>query len=614
MNGNYTEDSIKKLDPLSFTRLRPDTYLGSNEDSTQLSRELVSNAYDEHLAGNCSHIKFEYDKEKNIITVSDDGQGILPEVYDEDGHSVLEKVYADINVSGKFDKSDDAVYKVSTGAFGIGASLTNYLSHWLIATTSRDGRYEKVYFKEGVFQKREVGDTDAHSGVTVTFNPSEEFFVDPHPNIGKLRQEFFEMSCVCPGLHIELNGEEFYNPDGLPSLIKSLGGTGNIFECHNSRGRQSFDLAIGFTDKSEPIFESFVNYSKIESGAPLTALKTCITKTFNKWGKERGLLDKFTLSGNEIQEGMIVVFNIASPNIRYDSQTKVRCVSTDDNPFINETTEDNLLLWLDSNVDLGKQIIEKGVLARKASEAAKKARQAVKNGKKRADKVKILHPDKLKDAEYLGEDSTLLIVEGLSAGSSMAMARDPKKYGILMLRGKLINAFTNNKDRLMKNEELQLLFKALNQTPYHYDKSKLRYGRVAICVDQDSDGDDIALLIMCAIQEFFPEMIQEGRLCWIQSPLYIVKRNGKEDYYFTDRELDEAKKAGKISGTVQRNKGLGSLTPKQAHDSMFTDNQYMKIIIPDDDGIKLLYNLMGKNVKFRKEYIFDNIDFSEVRE
>ena len=497
MSNKYTEDSIQKMDPLTFTRHRPDSYLGSNEDSTQLLREIISNSSDEFLIGNCSEITIKYDKEKNIAKVFDNGQGICPNVM-KDGKSVLELVYGDINSSGKYDKSEDAVYKISTGAFGIGASLTCFLSHWLIATTKRDGKFETVYFEEGKFSKRESGKCDkAEHGVSVEFNPSEEFFRDAHPNISKLKKELFNLSCVCKGLKIVLNGEEFYHPEGLEEIVKDcIGNSVEIIKTHccfeqKQSDTQIFDFCMSATSKSNCEIIPFCNYALIENGAPVSAVKSTITRCFNNWARENGIIKKKekNLDGSSIQEGLVIAFNLVSQNIRYDSQTKVRATSTEDNPFISSVLGEQLEVWLDSNPEDAKAILEKAILARKAAEAAKRARAAVKNNKKRGNKVKILNPDKLKDAEFLGQDSTLLVVEGLSAGASMCVAREIDKYGILMLRGKLINALANKDDRLLKNEEIQLLFKALGIRPHEdYEETSLRYGRIGICVDSDSDG------------------------------------------------------------------------------------------------------------------------------
>ena len=289
--------------------------------------------------------------------------------------------------------------------------------------------------------------------------------------------------------------------------------------------------------------------------------------------------------------------------------------STEDNPFISSVLGEQLEVWLDSNPEDAKAILEKAILARKAAEAAKRARAAVKNNKKRGNKVKILNPDKLKDAEFLGQDSTLLVVEGLSAGASMCVAREIDKYGILMLRGKLINALANKDDRLLKNEEIQLLFKALGIRPYEdYEETSLRYGRIGICVDSDSDGFHIGLLIASALEHFCPKFIRENRLCWLRSPLYIVKYKDKEQYYFTDQEMNAARPNLPAGVEVQRCKGLGSLSASQARNSMFGENQHMDVLIPTDKTKNKLVTLMGSNADGRKDFIFNNIDFSEVKE
>lgn len=622
MISTYDENSIQEMDPLTFCRHRPDTYLGSNENSTQLVREIVSNCSDEFLIGNCTEVHITYDEKNNVIDVEDNGQGIIPNVWKDDGSTVLEQVYGRINTSGKYDKSDTAVYKISTGAFGIGASLTNFLSHWLEATTYRDGKYEQVRFVEGKFNNRISGKapTNKH-GVKVKFKPSEEFFRDARPNVAQLKKELFELSCVCSGLKFFFNEEEIYHPNGLEDIVtdaigknKEVIGKRCTFQEKVSDS-QLFDFCMSFTDSSNVTIIPFCNYGLIESGTPVTALKTALTRTFNDWAQEQGILKKNQrLNGSDIQEGIVVAFNLVSQNVRYDSQTKVRATHTEDNKFISDTLSKQLEVWLDNSPDDGRKIIEKAALARRAAEAAKKAREAVKQQQQKKKKNKILHPDKLKDAEYLGQDSTLLVVEGLSAGASVAVARDVSKYGILMLRGKLINAFTNSETKLLKNEEIQLLLQALNIEPGNYDSSQLRYGRVAICTDSDSDGYNIGLLIAAALQHFCPEFIKEGRLCWLRSPLYILKGKKKDTYFFTDAELNAARAKAKLQGDLQRNKGLGSLSAEQARASMFGDNQHIDVIKSDDSSILLLEKLMGTNVAGRKNYIFENIDFAEVRE
>lgn len=419
MSNRYNEDSIQKMNPLEFCRHRPDSYLGSNEDSSQLLREIISNASDEFLIGNCSEIHVEYDKKTNVAKIYDTGQGIVPNVIKEDGKSVLELVYGEINSSGKYDKSENAVYQISTGAFGIGAFLTNALSHWLVATTKRDGQFEKVYFKEGRFLKRESGECNkSEHGVCVEFNPSEEFFRDEHPNIKKIKEELFNLSCVCRGLKVTFNDEEFYHPEGLDGIVQeavknSVETISSYFSFKSKASNtQIFDFCMTATSGGGSCeIIPFCNYSLIETGVPVSTVKSTITRCFNNWAKKEGMI-KNNLSGAAIQEGLVIAFNLVSQNIRYDSQTKVRVTSTEDNAFISSTLGNQLEGWLDNHPQDAKNILNQAILSAKASEAARKAREAVKNKKNKKSKVKILHPDKLKDAEFLGQDSTLLVVEG----------------------------------------------------------------------------------------------------------------------------------------------------------------------------------------------------------
>ena len=619
MDNLYKEDSIESLSPLEHVRLRPGMYCGDTSDATQLAIEILGNAIDEYNIGHGNLIVITL-IDDGTVTITDTGQGFPINVLRDDGETVLQASFDVINTSGKY--RDDGVYEgTAIGLNGIGAKLTNFLSHKLIVTSfNNKNEYEEIIFEEGVFVSRNIGKVDVHdSGTTVTFIPSEEFFTNPKVNENKLRNFCEDITCLCPGLTIMFNGNKIKH-NGIQDLLSRSIGNGisilnNDFIIQEQRDKQKLDLALTYCDKSSSTIVSYVNCGLTTAGPHITSIKSCITRTLNKWAKEQGILkekDK-NLEGVALQEGLVLVCYITAENVAYDAQVKSN-VTKIDTTFISSILSEQLEIWLDNNITDGKNIIEKALIARKAAEAAKKARAAVKanKSKKSSNKIKILHPDKLKDAEYLGEDSTLLIVEGLSAGASMAVARDRQKYGILMLRGKLINAFSNNKEKLEKNEEIQLLLKALNIIPGKYDPSDLRYGRVAICTDSDSDGYHIGLLIATALQHFCPEFIEEQRLCWLRSPLYIVKTKQGEQYYFTDEEMDAVR--GKITGEVQRNKGLGSLSADQAKASMFGDNQRMDILNPTEEAINLLKALMGSSGAARKQFVFNEIDFSEVRE
>lgn len=619
----YTEDSIQSLAPREFCRLRPGVYCGSTEYSTQLLVEIVSNALDEFTIGHGDKILVDY-KDDGSCKVEDFAQGFPINEMREDGETVLQASFDVLNTSGKFD--DSGVYNGNVlGLNGIGSKLTNFLSKNLTVTSTREGKTEIDSFKDGIFQNRKVNEQSSlHTGTTVEWTPDPQFFAHGQIDVDKIKKLFHTLTCLCVGLTIELthNGKDkiiYSSKNGINDLVDDIVKNKELIKdrlnIHYASGKNKLDLVLTYADTYNFTMIPFVNTGETDAGPHISQTKAIITREFNKFFKNKGWLktNDDTLSGDDINEGLVVVFNITAPNVAYDAQTKSRIVKLDMSPF-TKVLIDSLQTWMTANEKTMKAIADKAISARKAREAAKKARDNARNAKRLEGKIKILHPDKLKDAEILGQDATLLVVEGLSAGSSMAQARDPKHYGILMLRGKLINAYTNNADKLMANEELQLLFKALNQIPGQYDPNKLRYGRVAICTDSDSDGYNIGMLVMSAIQHFFPQMIEEKRLCWLRSPLYIVKHGKTEDYYFTDQELDSAKASGKISGTIQRNKGLGSLSAQQASDSMFGADQHMDVMDADNEAIQLLINLMGTNITFRKDYIFKNVDFSQVRE
>ena len=619
----YDKDSIQSLSPREHVRLRPGMYIGATKDPTQLVVEIFSNALDEHNLGHGNLIEVAVDPETGKCEVNDYGQGFPIDEEREDGKTILQASFDEMNTSGKY--SDDGVYGgTSLGLNGVGSKATNFLSSKFHVITYRDGKYEELNFKDGVLISRHSGKVKHSSGTHIRFYPDTQFFEDPLPDVNYLRKMFHDICGMCPTLEIDFyigtNKEVIQHPNGMKYLIQeSIGKSKEIatpFVFQKSQDKYKIDCGIDYCSRDSAVIRAYVNYGLTEQGPHITTIKGTITKELNKWAREHGFLKgkEKNLDGESLQEGLVLVFNLVAPSISYDSQIKSRIVNKDFVPFLNEVFSEQLEIWLDNNPDNGKAIIEKALLARRAAEAAKKAREAVRNQKTKKKKNKILHPDKLKDAEHLGQDSTLLIVEGLSAGASMSVARDVSKYGILMLRGKLINAFTNTESKLLKNEEIQLLFQALNIEPHNYDSSVLRYGRVAICTDSDSDGYNIGLLIATALQHFCPEFIQEGRLCWLRSPLYILKDKKKETYYFSDSELTAAREKGKLVGELQRNKGLGSLSAAQAKESMFGDKQHMDVLKPDDISVGLLEKLMGTSVTFRKQYIFDNIDFAEVRE
>lgn len=614
---------IESITPREHVQLRPYVYAGDCSDATQLMIEILGNSIDEYNIGYGDKIIVTVDNENHVYSIQDAGRGFPINEMRSDGETTLQASFDVLNTSGKF-REDGSYSGVSIGKNGQGGKISNFLStKFDVLSWRNNGKdSERVWFENGVFVKRELENNvpKTASGTIVIFTPDAKYFTSPTVNLHKVEEFCDDITCLCPGLKVILNDKEYYHENGISDMLdKNIGDSISIIKSNIcgefEDGKQKMSFGMTYTSSSSSKIISYVNCGHTLSGPNFTAIKSGITRVLNSWARENGLLkekDK-NLDGSSLQEGLVFVSNITAENVEYDAQIKTT-ITKIDTSFISNFTK-YLEVWFDSNPEDATAIIEKALLAKKASDAAKRAREAVKNKKRVANKVKILHPDKLKDAEYLGENSTLLCVEGLSAGASMAVARDIEKYGILMLRGKLINAFSNKDDKLLKNEEIQLLFKALNISPNQpYDSSKLRYGRVAICVDSDSDGFHIGLLLMAALQHFCPQFIEEKRLCWLRSPLYIVKNKGKESYHFTDKEMNAARPNLPAGVEVQRCKGLGSLSAEQARNSMFGENQVMDVLDPSWNAIDLLEKLMGNDVKYRKDYIFNNIDFSEVKE
>lgn len=444
----YTQNSIESLSPLEFTRLRPGVYVGSTEYSTQLLTEIISNAVDEFKAGHGDTIKVNIN-EDNSVSVEDNGQGFLPGVMREDGKSILEASFSVLNTSGKY--TEDGVYDgVALGLNGIGCKLCVYLSHWAEVLSWRDGKYEQIWFTEGIFQKRKVGEwTDKKnlSGTFVKWNPSEEFFSHVETDINVITKLFKVIACLCPGLKIILNNkdkipEQFYSTKGLNDLVDEAVNNKEILknrlELHQENGKNKIDLVLTYTDTYSSTIIPYVNTGLTDSGPHITQIKTILTREMNKFFREKKWLKEKeeNLSGDDCQEGMYLAFNITAPGVSYDAQTKSRIVKIDMAPFASTLAEE-LSLWMSHNEKEIKQIADKAINARKAREAAKKAREAVRQPKEKGLKAKLALSKKFTDCISKNpKERNLLLVEGQSAASSAIEARNTKTDCIYQLRGK----------------------------------------------------------------------------------------------------------------------------------------------------------------------------------
>ena len=619
----YTEDSIASLSPLEFTRLRPGVYCGSTEYSTQLLIEIVSNAIDEFSAGHGNVINVDY-KDSGECTVEDFAQGFPVNVMREDGETVLQASFDVLNTSGKF--TDDGVYEgTALGLNGIGSKLTNYLSHWLEVSTYRDGKMELVSFKEGVFDSRKTGEQGSnHTGTIVHWLPSEEFFTNAGIEVNRIKELFKVLVCLCPGLTINLSHNEkdtisFVSKDGLNDLVTDIAKDNEILsnrlKIQYEQGRNKLDFILTYTDKYALNMVSYVNTGETDSGPHITQIKTLITREFNKFFRDKKWLKEKdeNLSGDDIQEGMLIVFNITAPNISYDAQTKSRIVKIDMTPFTSVLTE-HIQYWLNNNEKEIKVIADKAINARKARDAAKKAREAVRENQKKK-KEKVLKFDS-KLADCNGKDRSrceIYVTEGDSASGNLKMARDNTYQAIMPVRGKILNVRKASLDKIQKNAEIMTMIEAfglsvdMKTMKLTYRPEDLRYGKIIIESDADVDGAHIKNLFYTFIWTFCPQLIKDGYVYAGVPPLYKVTE-GKDKFIYLkdDAALEEyrTKNIGK-KYVVKHLKGLGEMDVDETDVLVNPELRNIRQITVEDAiaADALFDDLMGTAIAPRKEFI-----------
>lgn len=623
MGKLYDEKSIESLSPLEFTRLRPGVYVGSTEYSTQLLIEIVSNAVDEFKAGHGNKIIVTI-KNDNTIIVEDNGQGFIPNAKRDDGKTVLEASFSVLNTSGKY--SDDGVYEgTALGLNGIGSKLTTYLSHWLEVITHRDGKYEHIWFKEGVFDKRDTGAWDnknSPSGTLVQWQPNEEFFTHPEVDMSVITNLFKVIACLCPGLTIELNREGqpqviFASKNGLMDLVdESVKGKEilkNRLNFNFSDGKNKLDLVLTYTNAYSATIVPYVNTGLTDSGPHITQIKTILTREMNKFFREKGWLkDKDeNLTGEDCQEGMYIAFNVTAPGVAYDAQTKSRVVKLDMKPF-TATIAEELQYWFAANEKDIKGIADKALNARKAREAARKARDAARGVKAKKEtglKAKMQISNKFIDCTNKNpKNRNLLLVEGLSAGASAVEARNPKTDCIYMLRGKIVSPLKTAVDKILANQEMSDIVRVIGAGfDSSFDVNKMNFDKIVITSDADSDGADIELLLITFFYTYMRPLVEAGKLYRAVTPLYIIRQKGKEYYCYSEDELTEWKNSHSSSYDLLRAKGLGELNPEDLQKVCFMNERYKRISISDAEKTTELLNiLMGSAVEPRKQYIYDN--------
>lgn len=613
----YNANDIETLSFRQAIRSRIAMYMGSadNQGVLQCVREIITNSIDEMTMGYGDTIWIQLEA-NNIISIMDNARGV-PFGLRADGTEAMEAIYTLPHTGGKF---NEKVYQNVAGMNGIGSKGVALSSSKFVAISTRDGKRAYLELKDGIKQSFYIEDDDSGKhGTLVIFTPSPEVY-----NLEPIEIKFEDIKDMCRSWSYLTKGVTFdlYNDvtkehvsyksnNGILDFLKdSIAKPIHKTPLYIKVKEDGIECEVAMqwaADRHEHWFVFTNGLANAEGGTSLTGVKTAITNFFKK--KFKG-----EFSADIARSGLFYVVNCKVPNPSFANQTKTKVNNPELRGLAQRATGQMLDDFSRRHASEFDSILELLTKELKAERAAERARKQVLEASKEIEKnqkKKVFASDKLKDAEFLGQGSTLLLVEGLSAASSIAMARDEKKYGILALRGKMINCFSNPEEKIYQNEEVKLFLSAMNIVPGKYDAKKLRYGRVGICTDADADGYSIGLLIMCAIYTFAPQFIEEGRLYWLRSPLYVVKKGKEEKYYFTDEEFNKAKPKGEVN----RAKGLGALSAEQARRSMFTEEyQRMDQLIPDEDSLYLLSQLMGKDSEPKRNFVFRNVDFSEIRE
>lgn len=630
MDNLYKDDSIESLSPREHVRLRPGMYIGDTIDATHLAIEILGNAIDEFNIGHGNKINITLTDAS--ITIEDWGQGFPINVVREDGETVLQASFDVINTSGKY--RDDGVYEgTAIGLNGIGSKATNFLSHWLIVTSQNErGEVEHIRFEEGVFVSRKLAkDTLGHQGTAVSFQPSKEFFTNPTVNEKKLRDFCEDITCLCSGLTIIFNGETIVHPNGIQDLLtKNVKSDVEILNnpliIQEKKDKQSINLGMTYTSRSSSTIVPYVNCGLTSTGPHITSIKSTITRILNKWAKEQGLLkasDK-NLDGSSLQEGLVLVANITAEGVAYDAQVKTT-VTKIDTSFISSTLGQQLEIWLDNNVEDGKTIIEKALLARKAAEAAKKARERVKTKAATPTKVKAIQlPTTLTDCWSKDrEKCELYIAEGKSAASGLVAGRDSEFQAVYGVRGKMLSVLKTAAGNIYKNKEINNLVQALGldvnerTCKLQYDPDKLRYGRIIAAADADYDGYAIENLLFNILWYMCPELILNGHVYSSVPPLFRVTTTKNEYVYLKDEEAlrEYQREHGSSIAAIGRMKGLGECDADELSYCLLNEDtrNILKLTVEDFKATNDMFqDLYGKRVEPRVEFLSKHLEEARI--
>lgn len=630
---NYGGDQIQVLEGLEAVRKRPGMYIGSTSGRGlhHLVYEIVDNAIDEALAGFCTHIEVMINKD-NSITVIDNGRGVPVDINHKTGRPAIEVVYTVLHAGGKFGGGG---YKVSGGLHGVGASVVNALSEWLEVQVKRNGHIYQQRYERGkiCYDLKIVGDCDIEdTGTQVTFLPDSEIFQETTVfEFDILMHRLREMAFLTKGIKITLTDlregleqqKVFHYEGGIKEFVQYLNKSkeplySQIIYCEGVKDNVQVEVAFQHNDGYNEVVDSFVNNIKTpEGGTHLTGFRNSLTKTFNDYARKNKILKDSDqgLSGDDIREGLTAIVSVKIEDPQFEGQTKQKLGNTVARGAVDSIVSEQLTYFLEQNPAVAKSICEKSLLAQRAREAARKARDLTR--RKTALESTSL-PGKLADcSDKDPKNCEIYIVEGDSAGGSAKTARSRATQAILPLRGKILNVEKARLDRILGNAEIKAMITAFG-TGIHedFDISKLRYHKIIIMTDADVDGAHIATLLLTFLYRFMPDLIREGHVYLAQPPLYKVEKNKKVWYAYNDDELNAIMtEIGRDQNNkVQRYKGLGEMDAEQLWETTMDPHKrvLLRVNMNEDDDSELditFSTLMGDKVEPRRDFIEANAKF-----
>ena len=632
MSTEYGADQIQILEGLEAVRKRPGMYIGSTSvrGLHHLVYEIVDNSVDEALAGYCTHIIVTINKD-NSITVEDDGRGIPVGINHKAGIPAVEVVFTVLHAGGKFGGGG---YKVSGGLHGVGASVVNAISNWLEVQIFHDGKIYKQRYERGhtMYPLKEVGKCDINkTGTTVTFSPDGSIFEETVYDFDTLKQRLRETAFLTKNLRITLRDDReepvkervFHYEGGIKEFVTYLNKSKEalypeVIYCEGEKNGVLVEVAMQHNDAYNEATYSFVNnIITPEGGTHLAGFRNALTKTFNEYARANKILkdSEPALSGDDIREGLTAIVSIKIEEPQFEGQTKQKLGNSEARGAVDSVVSEQLTYFLEQNPQVAKTICEKSLLAQRAREAARKARDLTR--RKTALEGTSL-PGKLADcSDKDPKNCEIFIVEGDSAGGSAKTARSRATQAILPLRGKILNVEKARLDKIYGNAEIKAMITAFG-TGIHedFDISKLRYHKIIIMTDADVDGAHISTLMLTFIYRFMPELIKQGYVYLAQPPLYKIEKNKNVWYAYSDEQLNNIlKEIGRDGNNkIQRYKGLGEMDAEQLWETtMDPEKRILRRVVMDEEEaseIDVTFNtLMGDKVEPRRDFIEANAKY-----